>query len=142
MLLFTGYMIDLSISGKLVSAADAYFWPAFGLCLLAVYYYFFSKSWKRITVTATEIIIDNLFFKKRLNILYSDITGIGTYRRNSDNMYGYINRQNFVIEFNGNKSISINEGWYDNYDRLTMAVYTYKYGPGHGRERYLARRNG
>ena len=141
-LFFTGLAIYFSLFGNLQYPNNAYFCSVFFSALLCVYFYFFSKSWKRITVTPTEIIFYDVVFKKQLTIPYTDITRIATYRRNSDNKYGFINSQNFVIEFNGNQSITINEAHYENYNRLTMAVYNYKYGPGHGRDRYLASREG
>jgi len=138
-LMLAGYMTRLRLSGNSADPANVYFATAFCITLLAVYYYYFSKSWKRITVTATEIILDNVVFKKQIKIPLTEIGRIVTYRRNSNNVYGWAFSQNFVVEYNGNKSIAINEDWFDNYDQLTMAIYKHKYGPGQGRERYEER---
>jgi hypothetical protein len=134
------YMISLCIAGNLAYPGEVYFMTLFFMGLLAVYCYFFSKSWKRITVTPTEIIVDDVVFKKQLTIPYSAIIHIGTYRSQSNSTRGWVYAQDFVIEFDGDQSISISEGWYNNYNHLTMAIYLHKYGPGHGRERYLERR--
>ena len=139
-LFFTVLAIYFSIFGNLKYPNNAYFCSVFFSVLLCVYFYFFSKSWKRITVTPTEIIVYDVVFKKQITIPYTDITRIGTYRSASGNISGWAFGQNFVVGFDGDKSVTINEGWYDNYNRLTMAIYNYKYGPGHGRDRYLAGR--
>jgi hypothetical protein len=139
-LMLAGYTIRLCLSHNLADPANVYFATAFCITLLVVYYYYFSKSWKKITVTPTEIILEDVVFKKQLRIPYAAITGIETYRRNSDNLRGWVFSQNFIFEYDGNKSVAINEDWFDNYDQLTMAIYKYKYGPGQGRERYEERR--
>ena len=104
-----------------------------------VFYYFFSQSWKQITVTPTGITARNVVFNKQTTINYADITGISTYRESRPGRGGGYFGRDFVIEFNHNQTISFNESWYDNYDKLTMAIYLHKFGPGHGRERYLER---
>ena len=94
-------------------------------------------------MTSAEIMVYDVVFKKQLTIPYAGITRIGTYRTASSGtsrLPGY--SQDFVIEFGDNKSVGINEAWYDNYNHLTMTIYLHKYGPGHGRERYLERRAG
>ena len=89
-------------------------------------------------VTTSGITVRNVIFNKQTSITYASITHIGTSRtRGSGRLVGLA--QSFYIEFNGDQSISFSEAWYDNYDKLTMAIYLHKFGPGHGRERYLAR---
>jgi hypothetical protein len=130
----TGYSLYRCLLGNLANPGAAYMITLLLFGVLWVYYYFFSKSWKRITVTATEIIVENVVFKKQVTIPYADITRIGTYRTRS------AFSQSFVIEFKDDQSVAIDEAWYDNYNKLTMAIYYHKYGPGHGRDRYLERR--
>jgi len=130
------HMISACIRGNLANPAGTYVMTLFSMMLLAVYYYFFSKSWKRITVTPTEIIVDDVVFKKQIKIPYTAITHINAYRTGG-NTNGRLFSQDFVIEFDGDQSVSINEAWYDNYNHLTTTIYIHKYGPGHGRERYL-----
>ena len=124
----------------LANPVSAYLYTLIWFGALWVYYYFFSKSWKRITVTATEIIVRDIVFKKQITIPYADITGVNTYRTQGyGGRLGAVFSQSFVIEYKGDQSVSFNKGWYSNYNKLTMAIYNHKYGPGHGRERYLAR---
>lgn len=127
--------------GNLANPGAAYTITLLLLGVLWVYYYFFSKSWQRVTVTATEIVVYNVVFKKQLTIPYADITRIGTYRsRGNAGRFGGAFSQSFIIEFKDDQSVEICEAWYDNYNKLTMAIYNRKYGPGHGRDRYLERR--
>jgi len=134
---FAGYLLYHCISGSF-AAADGYFYTAF-LCGGVWLYYYFSKSCQRIVVADTGITVFRVF-KKPLTIPWADITAINTYTsRSSTNPARYGYSRDFVIEFNHNQTISFNEAWYDNYSQLTMAIYLHKYGPGHGRERYLAR---
>jgi hypothetical protein len=139
-LLLNGYMAYLRLFVNLANPDKAYFFSVFFSGLLCVYFYFFSKSWKRITVTPTEIIVFDVVFKKQLTIPYTDITRMATYRPTPSARSGQGFAENFVIEYGNNKSVTINEGHYDNYSLLKMAIYNYKLGPGRGRERYLARR--
>jgi len=133
-LVVTGRMLYACLLGNLVNPIASYAITLLLCGLLWVYYYFFSKSWKRITVTATEIIVYDVVFKKQVTIPYTEITRVGTYRTRK----GF--SQSFTIEFKDDQSIAFNEAGYDNYNKLTMAIYYHKYGPGHGRERYLERR--
>ena len=130
----TGYSLYKCLLSNLANPGSAYAITLLLFGVLWVYYYFFSKSWKRITVTATEIIVYNVVFKKLVIIPYAEITRMGTYRTRK----GF--SQSFVIEFKDDQSVQINEAWYDNYNKLTLAIYYHKYGPGHGRDRYLERR--
>lgn len=140
-LVLTGRMLYACLLGNLVNPIASYAITLLLCGLLWVYYYFFSKSWKRITVTATEIIVYDVVFKKQVTISYAEITGINTYRTQGNNSsLGGVFSQNFVIEFKDDQSVAFNEAWYDNYNKLTMAIYNHKYGPGHGRDRYLERR--
>jgi hypothetical protein len=137
----TGYSLYKCLLGNLANPGSAYAITLLLLGVLWVSYYFFSKSWKRITVTATEIIVYNVVFKKQVTIPYAEITRVGTYRTQGNTGRGGIGfSQSFVIEFKDDQSVEINEAWYDNYNKLTMAIYYHKYGPGHGRDRYLERR--
>jgi hypothetical protein len=136
--LVTGFMIRLLVAGNLANPGEAYFLTAFFTGALCFYFYFFSKSWKRITVTPEAIIVYDIVFKKQLTISYPNITRIGTYRRPGySQRSGLAYSQHFVIEVNDDRSFTIDEAFYDNYSQLTMAIYLHKYGPGHGRERYL-----
>jgi hypothetical protein len=58
----------------------------------------------------------------------------------SNSARGYTYAQDLIIEYGENESLTINESYYENYSQLTMAIYLNKFGPGHGRERYLERR--
>jgi hypothetical protein len=137
--MLTVYMICLILSGNLEHPGNAYILAMIFIACLSIYFYFFSKSWKRITVTPTEIIVYDVVLKKQLTVAYSDIIKIDTYRtRSSDRGSSF--SQDFVIELSGDRLVTINEAWYDNYNRLTMAIYKNKYGLGQGRDRYLARR--
>jgi hypothetical protein len=135
----TGYMLYNCISGGFEQSGG--FVSNALLCAgVGLFYFIFSKSWLRIMVADEGITVFRVF-KKPLIILWADITAINTYRARSSGAnptFGGLT-PNFVIEFNHNQTISFNEAWYDNYDKLTMAIYLHKYGPGHGRERYLAR---
>ncbi|SHN30502.1 hypothetical protein [Mucilaginibacter sp. OK098] len=130
----TGRMLYACLLGNPAPPMAAYIITLLLCGVLWVYYYFFSRSWKRITVTATEIIVYDVVFKKQVIIPYAEITRMGTYRTRK----GF--SQNFAIEFKDDQSVAFNEAWYDNYNKLTMAIYNHKYGPGHARERYLERR--
>jgi len=135
----TVYAICKILTGNLEHPGKAYIMTMIFIASLSIYSYFFSKSWKRITVTPTEVIVYDVVLKKQLTVAYSDIIRIGTYRmRSSDRGSSF--SQDFVIELSGDRSVTINEAWYDNYNQLTMAIYKNKYGLGHGRDRYLARR--
>jgi hypothetical protein len=139
-MVFTGYMLYLSLFVNLANPVGVRLFTIFLFGLLYVYFYFFPKSWKRITVTPTEIMVYDVVFKKQLNIPYTDITRMAVYRPTLSARSGRGFAENFVIEYGANKSVTINEGHYDNYNRLKMAIYNYKLGPGRGRERYLERR--
>ena len=138
LLLVNWYFGYLALFGRLTGQGYGYFVLLF--LFLGAYFYFFSKSWKRITITPTEIIIDNVVFKKQQRIPYTDIKSIDTYRMsNRNNLIFRRYGQSFVMELHNGSSVTFSENYYDNYSELTMAIYLHKYGPGHGRERYLAR---
>jgi hypothetical protein len=128
------------IGGNLANPIGTYGFTAFFLGLLYFYFNYFSRSWKRITVSADGIIVFNVVTRKQYTISYANISHIGTYRMDAGSINGGVFAQDFVIEFNGNRSLILNEDYYDNYKQLTMAIYLYKYGPGHGRERYLEKK--
>lgn len=136
---FTGRMLYASLFVNLVNPVGVRLFTIFLLGLLYVYFYFFSKSWKRITVTPTEIIVYDVVFKKQLTIPYTDITRTAIHQSTEGYSIGVF-AENLVIEFKGDQSITIDAGHYSNYSRLKMAIYNYTIGPGRGRERYLARR--
>ncbi|MCO5949234.1 hypothetical protein [Mucilaginibacter flavidus] len=133
----TGYMLYHCLRGDFAHPAQAYGLTALLCGSVWVYYYFFSKSWQRVVVAETGITVFRAF-KKPITIPYADITHIGTSRTRGSGGSGAL-AQSFYIEFNNDQSVSFNEAWYDNYDKLTMTIYLHKFGPGHGRERYLAR---
>ncbi|TWI98673.1 hypothetical protein JN11_02861 [Mucilaginibacter frigoritolerans] len=133
----TIYMLYHCLLGNLLYPGKAYTITLFLCGALGVYYYFVSKSWKRITVTASEIVVYNLISKKQITITYADITHISTYRTQGGRRG--LSSQRFIIDIKDDRSLEINESWYENYNKLTMAIYHHKYGPGHGRERYLER---
>jgi hypothetical protein len=137
----TTYMLYHCLLGDFLYPAKAYASTLFLCVALGIYYYFTSKSWRRITITPTEISVRNIITKKQITIAQTDITHISTYRANTSGLGGRSSRssQRFIIEYKGGKSIEINESWYANYNKLTMAIYHDKQGPGHGRERYLER---
>jgi hypothetical protein len=137
LLWLTGYRLYHCLMGDFLNPVPAYIFTLFLLGILWIYYYFFSKSWNRITVTATEIMVYNIVFKKQTTIPFADITHIATYRTLGGRRR--LGSQRFIIEFKGDRSIEINESWYANYNKLTMAIYHDKQGTGHGRERYLER---
>ena len=139
-LLVNLYFGCMALSGGSTGPGYGYF--VLSLLLPGAYFYVFSKSWKRVTVTPTEIIIDYLAFKKQ-RILYADIKSIGTYRAANNNIRSFrLYGQDFVMELNNGTTVTFSENYYDNYSKLTMAIYLHKYGPGHGRERYLERHGG
>ncbi|HEY2581444.1 MAG TPA: hypothetical protein VGI43_06540, partial [Mucilaginibacter sp.] len=134
------YMLYHCLLGNFVNPVAGYLITLFLFGLLWVFYYFFSKSWKRVTITATEIILYDVVFKKQITIAYADITHIATYRTQGySRTSGRAFSQKFVIDFKDDQSVTLDEAWYNNYSKLTMAIYLHKYGPGHGRERYLER---
>ena len=136
----TGYMLYHCLLGNFLYTVKVYSITAVLCGSDYLYYYFFSKSWKKITINETEIIVYDVIFKKSTVIPLTAITGINTYReRGPASSYGGAFSQDFVLEFNDDQILSFNEAWYKNYGKLTMAIYTQKYGAGHGRERYLQR---
>jgi|GEM_PF-3256281 len=141
LLLVTGYLGCLGLASDLGKEGYIYFFLLF--VFLGIYFYFFSKSWKRITITPTEILLDDVVLKKQQRIPYTDIKTIDTYRaaNNSSRSFGRYG-QDFVMELNNGTQVTFNENYYNNYSKLTMAIYLHKYGPGHGRERYLERHGG
>lgn len=136
----TAYTLYHCLLGNLMYPAKAY---AVTMILCAVdclYYHLFSKSWKRVTITETEIIVDHVVFKKKLIVPFSDITSVTNYgSRGNNGLMGSAFGHDFVIETKNGQTLRLNEAWYENYKQLTMAIYLQRYGPGHGRERYLAR---
>jgi len=136
----TLYMLYHCLMGDFLNPIPAYIFTLFLFGILWTYYYFVSKSWYRITVTATEIIVCNIITKKQKSFAHTEITHISTYRANTSGLRGSSSSsQRFIIEFKDDQFIEINESWYANYNKLTMAIYHDKQGPGHGRERYLER---
>jgi len=102
----------------------------------------FLRSYKRITVAPEAILVKNIT-GKQTRIPYAEITGINTYRSSGKTgRFGGRFSADFVLEYGNDKWLSINESSFENYKQLTMAIYLYKYGPGHGRERYLERHGG
>jgi hypothetical protein len=141
LLLANWYFGYLALSGGLTGSGYGYF--ALLLVLLGVYFYFFSKSWKRVIITPTEILIDDVVFKKQLTIPYTDIKAVGTYRAANNSSRNFrLYGKDFVMELNNGTSVAFSENYYNNYSKLTMAIYLHKYGPGHGRERYMERHGG
>jgi hypothetical protein len=140
-LLVNLYFGCMALSGGSTGSGYGYF--VLSLLFPGAYFYVFSKSWKRTTVTPTEILIDYWVLKKQQRIPYTDIKSINTYRMAGSNtsIFGRYG-QSFVMEFNNGKSVSFSESYYNNYSKLTMAIYLHKYGSGHGRERYLERHGG
>lgn len=138
-----GYMGYHCLLGNFAHPGQAYGLTALVFAANGIYYYFFSKSWKRTTVTPTEIIIDYWVLKKQQRIPYTAIKSIDTYRMAGSNtsIFGRYG-QSFVMELNNGTTVTFSENYYDNYSKLTMAIYLHKYGPGHGRERYLERHGG
>ncbi|WP_157740528.1 hypothetical protein [Mucilaginibacter xinganensis] len=140
-LALTGEMLYTCLQGNLANPLLAYSITLLLCGALWVYYHFFSRSWKRVTVTAAEIIVYDVVFNKQLTIPFTEITNVGTYRtRGNNGSWGAAFSQSLVIEFKEDQSVAFDEAWYDNYSKLTMAIYYHKYGPGHGRDRYLERR--
>jgi hypothetical protein len=135
----TGYLLYRILFFNLLYPGKVYLLTAIFIGADYVYYTFFSKSWKRVTVTATEIIVCNVVTKKEITIPYDTITRIGTYRTQGTGRWGYGYAQDIVIEYGDDQSVAFNEAWYDNYNKLTMTIYLHQYGPGHGRDRYLER---
>jgi hypothetical protein len=138
----TTYMLYHCLLGNLLHPGVAYTITLFFCGMLGVYYYFVSKLWYKIRVTPTEIMFSHVITKKKIIVALTDVTHISTYRARTGGRFGESNlggTQRFIIEFKDDQSIEISESWYANYNKLTMAIYHHKQGPGHGRERYLER---
>ena len=135
----TGYAAYCCLFYHLLSPGKAWLILAALIGFDYLYYYLFSKSWKVVTVTAEEVIIYYVVYRKQINIPFAEITRVSTYRTQSEDGARYSFSQDFVIEYGDDKSVGFNEAWYENYNRLKMTIYFHKYGPGHGRERYLRR---
>jgi hypothetical protein len=99
-----------------------------------IYFYFFSRGWKRIQVTDDGIIVDYMLSKKREIIPYANIRSIATYR-DQGTVNGRIFAQDLVLEYEGG-TLRINGAVYDNYNRIKAQIYNYKYGFDRVRSRY------
>jgi hypothetical protein len=120
----------------------AYPWGAAGISLFfilltGIYFYFFLKSWKKVTVGPNGVVVDYLAFKKQLVVPYTAMNHIGTYNLASGSAGRFRSTQSFVIEFEkGTREIRINESHYDNYTQLKAAVYNYTLGFDRQRSQY------
>src|SRR6185312_5330383 len=82
------YMFYLGLFGNLATPLNAFGFGAMFLAAACIFFYFFTKSWKRVTVTPTEIEVYNVVLNKRFTIPYADIKEIGTYRRPGYTRFG------------------------------------------------------
>jgi hypothetical protein len=125
-------------SGMFANLANL--WGGIGLELIfilaiGIFFYFFLKSWRKITVGPEGIVVDYLIFRKQFTIPYASITYMGTNRTQGMSRTGYGNVQYFVIEY-GSRSIDFKANSYDNYDELKAEIYNYTLGFDRHRSQY------
>ena len=91
---------------------------------ILIYILFLVKTYKRITVTAEYVLVENLNGTK-LIAHYDEFASVGTYRANPNtrSMTGEILYQQLYIELNNGKSINLYGGHYNNYTQLKWAIY-------------------
>lgn len=150
LLWLTSMVVYPLLSSRYLHPVGAYIFAACFCTVDALFARAFVRSCKRITVSRDAVQVKNLISGKLIRIPYAEITALNTYRSQgrettstgqSRGRFG----ANFVIEYGNDQWLSFNESSFANYSELTMAIYVYKYGPGHvqasghGRERYLAR---
>ena len=95
--------------------------------LTVVFFYFFSKGWKTITVGPTGIIVGYVVSRKQIIIPYAEITRMG--------VYSGLFTSDFVIDY-GSRSLAFNPNHYDNYEELKGEVYNYTLGFDRHRSQY------
>jgi hypothetical protein len=131
----TGRYTFILISGRAAQPLGLFFLDLFLVGLTLVYFYFFSKNWKCIKVTDDGIVVEYLLSQKNEVIPYKNIQSIGTYRPTGVSRYGQGYGQDLVLEFD-NRSLTISETAYDNYNQIKAQIYNYKYGFDRVRSHY------
>nr|WP_294791361.1 hypothetical protein [uncultured Mucilaginibacter sp.] len=87
-------------------------------------------SYKSVTITSGEIIVQWYFTRKNLTVPLNEIVSTATTRPSTDNtMRGSARYQTFVITLSSGELISINEGDYVNYHEIKSCLYNYKRNP-------------